>query len=273
MILGREVCPVPSERWQHGAAMFNDSTMLIYGGFSQRCEDYCNDLWSYDFRPPAELGGSPGGWMELIEIDDARYGRGETPGRRWKFSVVSDGEMMLIFGGFRSWQAHGAERDEDDEFGRDPGGYLHDLWSYRKLLLTEKQARSPYGASCGWYETGSTIGVCGNTAECHLDGSCCPLRVPTQSRGLAYGLGEGRDYGIFQELLPKIDSTVPDCSHESLCTDDSDSDVYTPWPAMRAGHVATLDVSSGHCRRRMWVHGGYTTYMGAMMKRSANARP
>ena len=33
-----EICSVPSERYYHGAAVFNDSTMLIYGGFSHRCE-------------------------------------------------------------------------------------------------------------------------------------------------------------------------------------------------------------------------------------------
>ena len=38
-VLGREVCTHPSERWRHGASMFDDSTMLVYGGFSQRCED------------------------------------------------------------------------------------------------------------------------------------------------------------------------------------------------------------------------------------------
>ena len=36
MVLGEEICTVPSERWMHGAAMFDDGTMLIYGGFSQR---------------------------------------------------------------------------------------------------------------------------------------------------------------------------------------------------------------------------------------------
>ena len=35
MVRGQEICEAPSERWLHGAAMFNDSTMLIYGGFSQ----------------------------------------------------------------------------------------------------------------------------------------------------------------------------------------------------------------------------------------------
>jgi hypothetical protein len=41
---------VPSERAFHGAARFNDSTMLIYGGFSHRCEEYCDDVWSFDLR-------------------------------------------------------------------------------------------------------------------------------------------------------------------------------------------------------------------------------
>jgi hypothetical protein len=46
----RLICTVPSERYFHGAARFDDSTMLIYGGFSHRCEDYCDDLWSLDLR-------------------------------------------------------------------------------------------------------------------------------------------------------------------------------------------------------------------------------
>ena len=43
--------------------MFNDSTMLIYGGFSQRCEDYCDDLWSFDMRDNT--------WMEVSDSDSA----------------------------------------------------------------------------------------------------------------------------------------------------------------------------------------------------------
>jgi hypothetical protein len=35
-VMGEEVCTHPSERWMHGAALFNDTTMVIYGGFSPR---------------------------------------------------------------------------------------------------------------------------------------------------------------------------------------------------------------------------------------------
>ena len=55
IVLGVEICNVPSERWMHGAAMYDDGTMLIYGGFSQRCEDYCDDLWSFDLREVSSL--------------------------------------------------------------------------------------------------------------------------------------------------------------------------------------------------------------------------
>jgi hypothetical protein len=33
---GIELCDTPGERWGHGAAMFNDNTMLIYGGYGHR---------------------------------------------------------------------------------------------------------------------------------------------------------------------------------------------------------------------------------------------
>lgn len=32
----------------HGSAMFDDGTLFIYGGFSQRCADYCDDMWYFD---------------------------------------------------------------------------------------------------------------------------------------------------------------------------------------------------------------------------------
>jgi hypothetical protein len=46
--LGIEVCTVPSERYNHGSVMHDDGTLYVYGGFSQRCEDYCDDIWFFD---------------------------------------------------------------------------------------------------------------------------------------------------------------------------------------------------------------------------------
>lgn len=46
--LGIEVCNTPSERFNHAAAMFEDGTMYVYGGYSQRCQDFCDDIWFFD---------------------------------------------------------------------------------------------------------------------------------------------------------------------------------------------------------------------------------
>ncbi|RYY89738.1 hypothetical protein EON63_00135 [archaeon] len=46
--LGIEVCTVPSERYDHGSVLFDDGCLYVYGGFSQRCADYCDDIWFFD---------------------------------------------------------------------------------------------------------------------------------------------------------------------------------------------------------------------------------
>lgn len=40
--------------------MFDDNTMLVYGGYSQRCGDYCDDVWSFDLRDNT--------WMEIYPL-------------------------------------------------------------------------------------------------------------------------------------------------------------------------------------------------------------
>lgn len=46
--LGIEVCTVPSERYNHASVAFDDGAIYIYGGYSQRCADYCDDIWFFD---------------------------------------------------------------------------------------------------------------------------------------------------------------------------------------------------------------------------------
>jgi hypothetical protein len=69
--------------------------MIIYGGFSPLCEDYCNDMWLFDFKDNE--------WTEMMEIGNKAYG----PGKRFKFSSVILGRSMYIFGGFRLWHGFG----------------------------------------------------------------------------------------------------------------------------------------------------------------------
>mmetsp|Transcript_24240 Transcript_24240/g.48206 ORF Transcript_24240/g.48206 Transcript_24240/m.48206 type:complete len:1055 (-) Transcript_24240:30-3194(-) len=133
---GKEICTLPSERWHHGSAMFDDKTMLIYGGFSQRCEDYCDDMWSFDLRDNS--------WMEIYPIGS--LGDNESPGKRWKFSLLSgvtdpftNEQSMIFFGGHRLWHGFSLDNSQDnnwDSYDMYPkGGYLNDLWTYTKRTL------------------------------------------------------------------------------------------------------------------------------------------
>ena len=141
----KEICEVPSERWRHGAAMFNDDTMLIYGGFSYRCVDYCDDMWSFDARNNK--------FVEIYEI--GHFNKGESPGKRWKFSLVSGfinpttkEQTMIFFGGHNQWQ-------HDDE-----SGYLNDLWIYTKKHLNKRDEVPTITTGYGHWERKTDVEHC-----------------------------------------------------------------------------------------------------------------
>ena len=111
---------IPSERYGHGAAMLNEKTMAVYGGYSQGCEDYCNDLWFFD----------------LVALEWTKQEIQEGPGERWKFSMVSDlSAQIYIFGGHRLWHGFSSDNNADNRWESNEllpkGGYLDDLWVYR----------------------------------------------------------------------------------------------------------------------------------------------
>ncbi len=47
----------PTERYGHSSVMLNtrnqdgeaESRLFVFGGFSQFCEDFCDDVWAFDF--------------------------------------------------------------------------------------------------------------------------------------------------------------------------------------------------------------------------------
>jgi hypothetical protein len=163
--LGLTVCNVPSERYEHGAVAFQDGLMYVYGGYSQRCGDYCDDLWAFDIALKTWLQVYSSGRLSKLYSDigpsgisfdytndevprDNSTNHWAGPGSRWKHSMVvgspfnsTDGtayQTMVIFGGHRLWQGFSSENSENNNWSNlntlPKGGYLNDLWIYVKQL-------------------------------------------------------------------------------------------------------------------------------------------
>ncbi|CAM9543031.1 unnamed protein product [Phaeothamnion confervicola] len=154
---GNSVCTTPGERWGHGAAMFDDGTMLVYGGYSQLCSDYCDDLWLFDLANAS--------WMQILAVGSAADADGaDSPGKRWRFSVVADGYRMLLFGGHRLWHGFATDNSEDNDWASTAqfpaGGYLGDFWEYRKAAVAAGEAISANGTGIGNFSRIEPLELC-----------------------------------------------------------------------------------------------------------------
>eukprot|EP00981_Chlorochromonas_danica_P008064 scaffold1949_cov176-Ochromonas_danica.AAC.7 len=163
--LGIEVCTVPSERYNHGSVLFDDGCLYVYGGFSQRCEDYCDDLWFFDiylrsWREVYSTGTLTNFYTDTffdetitLNVTDVPRTNSSSafagPSKRWRHSMVagkayydaSDGyhkQKIAIYGGHRLWQGYSPENSYENNWAsyitRPVGGYLDDLWIYTKYL-------------------------------------------------------------------------------------------------------------------------------------------
>lgn len=120
------VCETPSERYGHGAAMIDEKTMAVYGGYSHECEDYCDDMWFFDLTVMR--------WTKQESIG---------PGRRWKFSMVGTGSSLYLFAGHRLWHGFSSDNNAENRWRNTEllpeGGYLNDLWVYKRDPTKEKK--------------------------------------------------------------------------------------------------------------------------------------
>jgi len=246
--LGILVCTTPSERYNHGAAMFNDGTMYVYGGFSQRCADYCDDLWFFDIFLKGWREVYPAGSLSYL-YTDIRQGSSfaytqyqvpsdnaidpatglplpkphRGPGKRWRHSMVTGLEyadrqdhnltkqQVAIFGGHRLWHGFALDNNQSDN------------WKY-------------YNA----YPQGG-----------YMD----DLWIYTKYLDEATVAGSGflQADGYWQKKYPKQQCYL----HPGIAwADRKQQACETIWPVARAAHGSAFD----SVRQRIWIHGGYTTY-------------
>lgn len=106
------------------------STLIVYGGFSQRCEDFCSDVWRFNIADCKWRSDQPGAcqWTELSVL--GRSG----PGKRWKAASIRHNDVFYMYGGHRMWHGFGetnsVENKWADTFQYPFGGYMDDLWRY-----------------------------------------------------------------------------------------------------------------------------------------------
>lgn len=242
--LGILVCNVPSERYMHASALFDDGTMYIYGGFSQRCQDYCDDLWMFDLflKGWRELYSSSQDnnlsklYYDTLNGDRYHYSEEEVPvdtsaalnagpGKRWrhtwalgeKYSILDDDgntlyrQQVALFGGHRLWHGFMGENNYENNWGNfddmPAGGYLNDMWFYTK----------------------------------HLDYATTP--------GETFKSNEG----LWQYVFPQEECYA---SPGIAWTERDLTTCITIWPPSRAGHGSAFDTQ----RNGIWIFGGYSTY-------------
>lgn len=122
---GVEWCTHPSERYDHTTAILPNGTLLIYGGFSDKCGDYCSDVWTFDIAA-CEAN------VTCKWVPHGALGRAG-PGNRWRAATVFDGHKMYMYGGMRMWQgfaqANSVQNLWSDYTQFPKGGFLDDLWA------------------------------------------------------------------------------------------------------------------------------------------------
>ena len=231
IVLGVEICTTPSERWMHGAAMYDDGTMLIYGGFSQRCEDYCDDLWSFDLKRNT--------WMEIDAIGQMPSG-GAGPSKRVKFSLVFSGKKMWLFGGFRLWHGFASDNAEENLWGSralaEEGGYMNDFWTYTKRLLAPDELMPTTSVGLGKWENITSVQFCedapGDTWETRSD-IACTVTWPRPRAGHVAVLDEQRDgmwlHGGYTTFFPYLLSTGTGSGYGTQSASSSTGS-FSPYP-------------------------------------------
>eukprot|EP00939_MAST-03C_sp_MAST-3C-sp1_P000025 g25.t1 len=106
LAFGTELCTHPAERYNHAAAIYHERYMMIYGGYSPWCTDYCDDVWLFDTVTYM--------WSKIGEDASSEGAGGGGPGKRWKSANVYENNEFFMFGGHRM-------EDEESKF-------LNDFW-------------------------------------------------------------------------------------------------------------------------------------------------
>lgn len=101
--------PWPSQRFRHTSVLNPiDNELIIFGGFSGKCVDYCNDLWRLNLLA---INDSKNAWTQVIKPNStAPNDDPATAGERWhhhswfSHDATNNHSYLYIYGGHRHQQ-------------------------------------------------------------------------------------------------------------------------------------------------------------------------
>ena len=146
--VNRAVRDAPSGRWEHQAALTLNrltgerDTLVVFGGYSVDCADYCDDLWHYNV-PRSK-------WALITNFTKP------VPTRRWKHAMVDYLDTVFLFGGHGQrlvpplpGQSKLANEiyDTQSKYDSNDPLYFDDLWSYN-ATEREWQSLKPFCVTC-----------------------------------------------------------------------------------------------------------------------------
>jgi hypothetical protein len=235
MVAGLEECSHPYERYAHSAQVVGDQFLLVFGGFSQLCGDYCDDAWVFVLPRAGEPVFSVSADYAAIPPDDrypsrwVQLNQTSSAGKRWKSaSVLLADSTLMLFGGHRLWQGFSQDNSRANRYESTAelprGGFLSDLWRWElaPCLLTAAEL-AQHGLS---------------------------------ARGALY---RARCRARWEQVAPKENCSslalMPDGSLRSGFTWEQREErlCHTVWPAARSGHAMVA------LRGQLYLFGGYRT--------------
>ena len=257
-------CSHPLERYGHAAAILYETPpinlpqsrtlpahLLIYGGASQLCVDYCTDMWSLNLTQCSLNATAAAGclWKEVGSFDSAG------PGKRWRAGSAHDNTRWAMFGGHRLW--HGMAKGNSaannwSDFSVLPfGGFLDDLWVYtwQKGGLGSSVYGGAFNNGTGYAAQYGAVpdpsrGTAGASAAREIS-----LGPPISAQRCSVGDSSCSRAGAWQQVLPRQECfSQPGAAYAQRnalgCT--------THWPRARAQAALAL---SGET---LYLYGGFT---------------
>lgn len=139
---------LPSGRWEHQTSLVLNrltgerDTIVLFGGYSVDCIDYCDDLWHYNV-PRSK-------WVKISNFTKP------IPARRWKHAMVDYQDVIFMFGGHGQRlqpPAPGQPRisheiyDSQNKYEPTDPLYYDDLWAYN-VTEREWEQLKPFCTTC-----------------------------------------------------------------------------------------------------------------------------